>query len=51
MTLDIVVTHYREEWTLGRPFFEVLALQRGIDFGLIHVYLVQDGPIGKLPME
>lgn len=51
MTLDIVCTHYHEQWKLGRPFFEMLALQRGVDFDDICVYLVQDGPVGKLPIE
>lgn len=41
--LDIIVTHYNEPWDVGKPFFDMLACQRGIDFGNIHVILVHDG--------
>ena len=41
--LDIVVTHYKEPWEVGKPFFDMLACQRGIDFSCIHVILVHDG--------
>lgn len=41
--LDIVVTHYREPWEVGKPLFDLLALQRGVDFGQIRVILVNDG--------
>ena len=41
--LDIIVTHYDEDWTEGRKFFDMLALQRGVDFDEIRVILVHDG--------
>lgn len=41
--LDIVVTHYREPWDLGKKFFAMLDLQRGIDFDDIRVILIHDG--------
>ena len=41
--LDIIVTHYKEPWEIGKPLFEILALQRGIDFSDIRVILVNDG--------
>ena len=41
--IDFIVTHYDEPWEIGRPFFEMLRLQRNIDYSTIHVILVQDG--------
>ena len=41
--LDIIVTHYNEPWEIGRPFFDMLSCQRGIDFNDIRVILVHDG--------
>lgn len=41
--LDIIVTHYDEPWEAGRPFFDMLGCQRGIDFRDIRVILVHDG--------
>ena len=41
--LDIIVTHYREPWEMGKPFFDMLACQRGINFSDIRVILVHDG--------
>ena len=41
--LDIIVTHYKEPWEVGKPLFDILALQRGIDFDQIKVILVNDG--------
>ena len=41
--LDIIVTHYREPWELGKKLFDILGLQRGIDFGDIRVMLIHDG--------
>lgn len=51
MTLDIVIPHYKEPWEIGRTAFEMLSLQRLINFDDIHVYLVQDGEDGALPAE
>lgn len=41
--LDIVVTHYKEEWEIGEKLFRSIALQRCIDFGDIRVTVVNDG--------
>lgn len=41
--LDIIVTHYDEPWSVGKKFFDMLALQRGIDFDRIRVLLIHDG--------
>lgn len=49
--LDIVVTHYKEPWEVGKPLFDMLSLQRGIDFGMIHVLLINDGEENHLPDE
>lgn len=42
--LDIVIPHYNEPWETGRPFFDMLAMQKGIDFRQIRVLLIHDGP-------
>ena len=41
--LDIIVTHYREPWRIVRPFFDMLACQRGVSFDDFKVILVHDG--------
>lgn len=41
--LDIIVTHWNEEWCEGRKFFEMLKMQRGVDWNDVRVLLVQDG--------
>ena len=41
--LDMIVTHWNEEWCEGRKFFEMLKLQRGVDWHDVRVILVQDG--------
>lgn len=46
--LDIVVPHYQEPWQTGKKFFDMLGLQRGVDFKDIRVLLVQDGAEGRL---
>jgi len=51
MTLDIIITHYKEPWELGYEAFEMIRMQRCIDFNKIHVYVVQDGEDGALPKE
>lgn len=47
--LDIIVPHCREPWATGKKFFDMLALQRGVDFDEIRVILAQDGEEGRLP--
>ena len=49
--LDIVVTHYQEPWSDGEKLFNMIDLQRGIDFRQIRVILVNDGEDNKLPEE
>lgn len=41
--LDIIMPHYNEPFDVGRPFFDMLALQRCVDFRQIRVILVHDG--------
>lgn len=43
--LDLIVTHYQEPHDIYWKFFQMLRLQRDIDFNLIRVVLVQDGPL------
>ena len=43
MTLDIIVPHYDEPWEEGKKLFDMLALQRDIDFSDFRVILVDDG--------
>ena len=47
--LDIIVPHCKEPWEIGKKFFDMLSLQRGIRFEDIRVILCQDGPEGALP--
>lgn len=46
--LDLIVTHYKEPWETGEKFFNMLDLQRGVDFGEVKVILVNDGEENKL---
>ena len=46
--LDIIVPHYQEPWTVGKKFFDMLALQRGVSFQDFRVILCQDGQEGSL---
>ena len=48
--LDIIVPHYKEPWKTGKKFFDMLGLQRGINFEDIRVILCQDGKEGALPL-
>ena len=43
LKLDIIVTHYDEPWEVGKKFFDMLAMQRGVDFGEIRVTIIHDG--------
>lgn len=49
--LDIIVTHYKEPWEVGKPLFDILGLQRGINFAEMRVLLVNDGEENHLPDE
>ena len=46
MMLDIIMPHYDEPWFVGKPFFDMLAIQKGVDFSQIRVILVHDGKPG-----
>lgn len=41
--LDIIVPHYTEPFEIGRKFFEILKLQRGVNYNSFRVTLVNDG--------
>ena len=41
--LDIIVTHYKEPWQIGKKFFDMLGLQVAVNFDDIRVTLIHDG--------
>ena len=41
--LDLIITHYKEPWSVGEKMFSIIRLQRGIDFKDIRVLVVHDG--------
>lgn len=41
--LDIIITHYKEPFEVGKKMFQMIALQRCIDFDQIRVLIVHDG--------
>lgn len=41
--LDIIIPHYDEPWEVGKPYFDMLACQRGVDFDSFKVLLIHDG--------
>ena len=47
--LDLIVTHYKSPFSLGKPFFDMLALQRNINFDDVGVILINDGEESALP--
>lgn len=47
-SLDIIITHYKEPWSIGKPMFDMLALQRNINFDDLGVILVNDGEENEL---
>ena len=49
MTLDLIITHYKSPFSLGKPFFDMVALQRNINFDDVGVILVNDGEESRLP--
>lgn len=48
-TLDIIVTHYKEPWETGEKFFQMLDLQRMVDWDQIGVIVINDGTENRLP--
>lgn len=51
MKLDIIVTHYKEPWEVGKKLFDSIAMQECIDFNDVSVILVNDGEGHELPNE
>ena len=49
--LDIIVPHYKESWDVVHNLFDMLNLQRDVDFNKISVYLVNDGIENEFPAE
>lgn len=43
MLLDLMITHWNEEWAVGAKAFHILGIQRGVDWSQIRVTLVHDG--------
>lgn len=43
MTLNIIVPHYKEPWSLCKYLFDSIAAQRGVNFDNLHVIVVNDG--------
>lgn len=50
-SLDLIVTHYKSPFSLGKPFFDMIGLQRNINFDDVGVILVNDGEESRLPDE
>lgn len=48
--LDIAITHYKEPWEVGEKLFQMIGLQRCIDFSQIRVMVINDGG-QRLPEE
>lgn len=49
--LDIIVPHYNESWSVVKPFFDVIAAQRGVDFNKFRIFLVHNGDLDPFPSE
>lgn len=49
--LDLIIPHYTEPWDIGKKMFEILDVQRGIDFADIKVILVNDGKENALDQK
>lgn len=43
MMLDIIVTHYKEPWDVGKKLFDSISIQECVNFDDINVILVNDG--------
>lgn len=50
-TLDLIITHYKEPWSIGKKQFDMLAMQEMVDFSNVGVILVNDGEENELPKE
>lgn len=49
--LDLIVTHYESPWELGKPLFDMVAMQRNVNWEDVGVILVNDGEESRLPDE
>lgn len=45
LLLDIIVPHYKEPWSVGKPLFDMLSMQHGVSFKNFRVILVEDGDV------
>ena len=43
MLLDLFITHWTEDWSVGEKGFRMLAMQRAVDWGQIRITMVHDG--------
>ena len=50
MLLDLYITHWNEPWEVGEKGFQILAMQRLVDWSQVRVTLVHDGS-EKFPDE
>lgn len=42
LLLDIIVPHYKEPWSVGKPLFDMLSMQHGVSSKNFRVILVED---------
>lgn len=42
-TLEIIMPHYQEPWSIVRPYFDMIRNQRGVDFSRLTLRIVHDG--------
>ena len=49
--LDLIITHYKEPWAVGKKAFDMLAMQEMVNFDDVGVILVNDGEENELPKE
>lgn len=48
-TIDLIITHYKEPFEVGKDLFNSIAMQREVDFNNVGVILVNDGEENELP--
>ena len=41
--LDILITHYKEDFSVVKPLLDSIALQQNVDFNEVGVIIVNDG--------
>lgn len=47
----MIITHYKEPWDVGKPAFDMLSLQRMVNWDDVGIILVNDGEGNELPAE